>query len=101
MHTSVTRDHLSGKLGLLAAREMLCLLGVASGLSSKQIAQQDGCSPSTVDKRLLSAAFKLNTAKRAALVAKAFALGLISFVGTASPAPQRQQENLHDGVFLA
>lgn len=102
MKSVVTRGNLSGLTGLLAVREMLCLLGVASGMTSKEIAKRDGCAPATVDKRLLSASIKLNTTKRAELVTKAFALGLISFASASSPSPENHHsENEHDGVLIA
>jgi len=78
MDMSIQRGDWKGRIGLLAPRELECLLGVACGFSSKEIAKQDGCSPATVDKRLLSASCKLNTFKRAQLVAEALKRGLIA-----------------------
>lgn len=100
----VTREGFLGVIGLLAHREIMCLLGVALGLSSKQIAQQDGCSPASVDKRLVSAACKLNTHKRAHLVAEAMRRGLICISPAGNPFnsdPQRPVRDSSEGVFVA
>lgn len=78
MDMSVSRGEWKGHIGLLAQRELECLLGVACGFTSKEIAKQDGCSPATVDKRLLSASCKLQVFKRAQLVAEAMKRGLIA-----------------------
>lgn len=102
MHSMVKREGFQGFVGLLAHRELMCVLGVALGLSSKQIAKEDGCSPATVDKRLLSAACKLNTSKRAHLVAEAMRLGIISFASTNTPSPENQHhDQSHASVFIA
>jgi len=78
MDMSIQRGDWKGRIGVLAQRELECLLGVACGFSSKEIAKQDGCSPATVDKRLLSASCKLQVFKRAQLVAEAMKRGLIA-----------------------
>lgn len=63
----------------LSAREMECLLAVAAGLTTKQVARELGIAPGTVEKRLLAATTKLGVTRRAALVVEAFRQGLISF----------------------
>lgn len=78
MDMSIQRGDWKGRIGVLAQRELECLLGVACGFTSKEIAKQDGCSPATVDKRLLSASCKLQVFKRAQLVAEAMKRGLIA-----------------------
>lgn len=102
MSTIITHAGFTGLLGKgIAPREMECLLSIASGLTSKQAARALGVAPDTVNKRLLALTTKLGVTRRAALVAKAFALGLISFVGVASPTPENQRDESHDGVFIA
>lgn len=103
MTTSTITSHgFIGVLGLGAApRELECLMAVASGQSTKEVARDLGIAPDTVNKRILSLTTKLGVTRRAALVAKAFAMGLISFVGVASPTPEGQRDESHDGVFLA
>ncbi|MFK3973740.1 response regulator transcription factor [Pseudomonas sp. NPDC087358] len=88
----------------LAAREISCLLAVASGYTDKEIAQMDGLSPRSIKGRIESAMFKLGVFKRAALVAEAMRLGLISFAASApaDPDPQQDREqDRHNGVFIA
>lgn len=94
---------LTGQLGKgVAPRELQCLLAVAAGMTSKEAARELGLAPDSVDKRLLAASTKLGVTKRAALVAKAFAMGLISFSTGMLPTPQgNQQGNQHEGVFIA
>ncbi|MBM9487012.1 helix-turn-helix transcriptional regulator [Pseudomonas sp. ICBG1301] len=95
----------TGFLGRGAApRELQCLMAVASGQTSKEAARELGVSPDTVDKRLLALTTKLGVSRRAALVAKAFALGLIQSAGamTPNPGPQHQEDShQHQGVFTA
>ena len=104
MTTSTISAH--GFIGILgrgaAPRELECLMAVAAGQTTKEIAKDLGLAPDSVSKRLLSLTTKLGVVKRTQLVAKAFALGLISFASTASPSPENHNhENDHDGVFLA
>lgn len=100
---TITFAGLTGQLGKgVAPRELQCLLAVAAGMTSKEAARELGLAPDSVDKRLLAASTKLGCTKRAALVAKAFAMGLISFSGGMIPAPQRQQEQEStQGIFVA
>ena len=94
----------TGFLGRGAApRELQCLMAVASGQTSKEAARELGVSPDTVDKRLLALTTKLGVSRRAALVAKAFALGLIQSAGTITPdpGPQRQDGEQFQGTFIA
>jgi DNA-binding CsgD family transcriptional regulator len=61
-----------GHLGRgLAPRELQCLLEVARGLTSKEIARSFGISESGVEKRLGDAMLKLKVPRRTALVAEA------------------------------
>lgn len=61
-----------GHLGRgLAPRELQCLLEVARGLTSKEIAKSFGISESGVEKRIGDAMLKLKVRRRAALVAEA------------------------------
>lgn len=99
---TITFAGFTGLLGNgVAPRELQCLLAVAAGQSTKEAARCLGIAPDTVNKRILSLTTKLGVTRRAALVAKAFAMGLISFVGVASPTPENQHDESHDGVFIA
>lgn len=62
----------------LAERELECVLRIAAGKSSKEIARDFGISAGSVDKRVLSASTKLGVIKRAALVGEALRRGLIA-----------------------
>jgi DNA-binding CsgD family transcriptional regulator len=100
--STITAHGLTGFLGRGAARrELECLMAVAAGQTTKQIAKDLGLAPDSVSKRLLALTTKLGVVKRAQLVARAFALGLISFANAATPDPQQHQHAQHDGVFLA
>lgn len=103
--TTSTTINAHGMIGFLgrgaAQRELECLLEIAAGKTSKQAAKGLGCAPSTVEKAVERIFFKLRVSTRAALVAKAFAMGLISFGGVNSPTPERQRDESHDGVFIA
>jgi DNA-binding CsgD family transcriptional regulator len=99
---TITYAGFTGLLGKgVAPRELQCLLAIAAGLSSKEAARDLGVAPDTVNKRILALTTKLGVTRRAALVAKAFAMGLISFVGVANPMPEHQRDDSHDGIFLA
>lgn len=79
-------------------------MAVASGQTSKEAARDLGVSPDTVDKRLLALTTKLGVTRRAALVAKAFSLGLIQtdFAISPNPGPQQQNESEQfQGTFIA
>ena len=61
-----------GHLGRgLAPRELQCLLEVARGLTTKEIARSFGISESGVEKRIGDAMLKLKVRRRTALVAEA------------------------------
>lgn len=103
--TTINFAGFTGFLGRGAAlRELQCLMAVASGQTSKEAARVLGVSPDTVDKRLLALTTKLGVTRRAALVAKAFALGLIqaACVIAPNPGPQHQEESdQFQGTFIA
>ena len=61
----------------LSAREREVLQCVASGLSSKQCAQQLGIAPRTVERQVENLRNKLNARNKPHLVAKALAAGHI------------------------
>jgi DNA-binding CsgD family transcriptional regulator len=68
-----------GHLGRgLAPRELQCLLDVAQGFTTKEIAKHFDIAPGTVEKRLAAAMFKLDVPRRAALVAEAMRRQIIS-----------------------
>ncbi|MGA3682496.1 response regulator transcription factor [Pseudomonas graminis] len=99
---TITFAGFTGLLGKgVAPRELQCLLAVAAGQSTKETARDLGIAPDTVNKRILALTTKLGVTRRAALVAKAFAMGLISFAGVSSPTPEHQRDDSHDGVFIA
>lgn len=85
----------------LAPRELECVLAVANGKTVKEAAKILGMAPSTTAKRIASAMYKLGVNRQAALVAAAFAQGIISFAGVGSPTPEHQRDESHDGVFIA
>ncbi|MEE5042935.1 helix-turn-helix transcriptional regulator [Pseudomonas alliivorans] len=87
----------------LAPRELQCVLAVANGKTVKEAAQILGMAPSTTAKRIASAMFKLGVKRQAAMVAAAFAQGIISFACTspADPDQQHDQDKGHHGVLLA
>ncbi len=101
--STITFAGFTGSLGKgVAPRELQCLLAVAAGQSTKETARDLGIAPDTVKKRILALTTKLGVTRRAALVAKAFALGLISFASAASPSPENHHsENEHDGILIA
>ena len=100
---TITLAGFTGHLGQgVSPREMECLLSVAAGLTTKEVARDLGVAPGTVSKRLLALTTKLGVTRRAALVAKAFAMGLISLSTGMTPTPQdHQQGSEHEGVFIA
>ncbi len=101
--TSITAHGLVGLLGRGAApRELECLLAVAGGATGKEAARSLGITEDAVKKRLLSLTTKLGVNRRAALVTKAFALGLISFAAVANPNPEGHENiDRNDGVLIA
>ncbi|WP_407733060.1 response regulator transcription factor [Pseudomonas citronellolis] len=77
--TSITAHGLTGFLGKgLSLRELQCVLGIAAGRTSKELARDLDMQPATVDKRVLAATTKLGITRRAALVAEAFKRGILA-----------------------
>lgn len=104
MSTVINFGKLQGTTGLLAEQELRAALAVCAGLANKEIARVVGCSPCTVKKSIERVFYKLGVTRRAALVAKAFALGLIqtTYVISPNPGPQHQEDSDHfQGVFTA
>ncbi|WP_278439522.1 response regulator transcription factor [Pseudomonas oryzihabitans] len=62
----------------LAPRELECVMGLASGLTHKQIARDMAIAPMTVTKRVSSAMFKLGVQRAPQLVAEAMKRQIIS-----------------------
>lgn len=76
---TITIGQWKGHLGRgLAPRELECVLDVAQGMTSKQIARHFGISEGGVEKRIAAAMFKLEVPRRAALVAEAMRRKIIS-----------------------
>ncbi|MDF0733578.1 helix-turn-helix transcriptional regulator [Pseudomonas entomophila] len=76
---TITIGQWIGHLGRgLAPRELECVLDVAQGMTSKQIARHFGISEGGVEKRIAAAMFKLDVPRRAALVAEAMRRNIIS-----------------------
>lgn len=76
---TITTGTWMGHLGRgLAPRELEALLGVAQGMTAKEIARQMQIAPGTVVNRIENAMFKLGVAKRTAAVAEAMRRGVIS-----------------------
>ncbi|MEX0297262.1 response regulator transcription factor [Pseudomonas putida] len=99
--TSITLGSWTGHLGRgLALRELQCVLGIAQGLSSKEIARDLGVQPDSVKKRVLAATTKLGVIKRAQLVAVAMQKGLISPVATALALALTLHSMIGDDVAL-
>ncbi len=68
-----------GHLGRgLAPRELQCILDVAQGFTTKEIARHFGISESGVEKRIGDAMLKLGVPRRAAAVAEAMRRQIIS-----------------------
>ncbi|WP_236183288.1 response regulator transcription factor [Pseudomonas juntendi] len=68
-----------GHLGRgLAPRELECVLDIARGMTSKEIARHFGISEGGVEKRIAAAMYKLDVPRRAALVAEAMRRQIIS-----------------------
>lgn len=77
--TSITAHGFTGFLGKgLSLRELQCVLGIAAGRTSKELARDLDMQPSTVDKRVLAATTKLGITRRTALVAEAFKRGILA-----------------------
>lgn len=77
--TSITFGNWTGHLGMgLALRELQCVLGIASGQTSKELARDLGVQPESIKKRVLAASTKLGVTRRAQLVAEAMRKGVIS-----------------------
>ncbi|MHC8404332.1 LuxR C-terminal-related transcriptional regulator [Pseudomonas sp. TMB3-21] len=98
----LTLGNWTGHLGMgLAERELQCVMAIAGGGTSKEIARTLGIATATVDKRILSASTKLGVIRRAALVAEAMRRGLIAFSTGMTPSPQHHDQDSHNGVFIA
>ncbi|AZE96665.1 Phage protein [Pseudomonas orientalis] len=77
--TTLTLGNWTGHLGMgLALRELQCVLGIASGQTSKELARDLGVQPESIKKRVLAASTKLGVTRRAQLVAEAMRKGVIS-----------------------
>ncbi|WP_236170414.1 LuxR C-terminal-related transcriptional regulator [Pseudomonas parakoreensis] len=77
--TTITFGNWTGHLGMgLALRELQCVLGIASGQTSKELARDLGVQPESIKKRVLAASTKLGVTRRAQLVAEAMRKGVIS-----------------------
>lgn len=77
--TSITSGNWTGHLGMgLALRELQCVLGIAMGQTSKELARELGVQPESIKKRVLAASTKLGVTRRAQLVAEAMRKGVIS-----------------------
>ena len=77
--TSITSGNWTGHLGMgLALRELQCVLGIAMGQTSKELARDLGVQPESIKKRVLAASTKLGVTRRAQLVAEAMRKGVIS-----------------------
>lgn len=92
---------LLGTTGILATQELRAALAICTGMANKEIARELNCSPATIKKSVERIFFKLGVSNRAALVARAFAMGLISFSGGMIPTPQRQDQDQHAGILIA
>lgn len=62
----------------LSRRQVQCLVGVANGLVSKQIAREIGLSHRTVDRHIAEAMTRLNSPTRSAAVVCAVATGQLT-----------------------
>lgn len=100
---TITFAGFTGLLGKgVAPREMQCLLAIAGGATGKEAARALGMSEDGVKKRLLALTTKLGVTRRAALVAKAFAMGLIQPASAPTPNPKQQRDHdQYQGVFIA
>lgn len=77
--TTITVGTWQGFLGRgLALRELECVLGLALGKTSKQLAKDMGIEAESVKKRVLSASTKLGVRLRAQLVAEAMRRQIIA-----------------------
>ncbi|RUD97608.1 response regulator transcription factor [Pseudomonas aeruginosa] len=76
---TITAHGFTGFLGKgLSLREIQCLMGIAAGRTSKELAREMDVAPGTVDKRVLAATTKLGVTRRAALVAEAMRRGILT-----------------------
>lgn len=88
----------------LAPRELEAVLHCANNRTVKEAAKEMHISPDTVTKRLVSAKLKLGVSSIRALVLESFRRGLISFISSTAPAnpgPHHQEQDHHQGVFVA
>jgi DNA-binding CsgD family transcriptional regulator len=104
MREVISFGSLMGKTGVLATQELRAALAICSGMANKEIARELDCSPATVKKSIERIFFKFGVSNRAALVAEAFKLGVITFASNMAPdqEPQNHQpESSIPGVFVA
>lgn len=77
--TTINAHGLTGFLGKgLSLRELQCVLGIAAGRTSKELARDLDMQPATVDKRVLAATTKLGITRRTALIGEAFKRGILA-----------------------
>jgi len=103
MSAVINFGKLQGAVGILAEQELRAALAICAGLDNKEIARVVGCAPSTVKKSIERVFYKLGVTRRAALVAKAFSLGLIQVSGVIAPNPGPQHQEDRDqfqGTFI-
>lgn len=102
---TLTAGNWQGNLKMgLAPRELEATLWAAADLTVKEIGRVMGISPSTAEKRLESARFKLGAKTMRGLVMEAFKRGLIqaACVIAPNPGPQHQEESdQFQGTFIA
>ncbi|AOE63763.1 helix-turn-helix transcriptional regulator [Pseudomonas corrugata] len=101
--TTLTIGNWTGYLGMgLAERELQCVIGIAMGQTSKELARDLGIEAETVKKRVLSASTKLGVLRRAQLVAVAISRGFITLALSSTPDPQHDHnQDKHQSVFIA
>ncbi|MFK0086406.1 LuxR C-terminal-related transcriptional regulator [Pseudomonas sp. NPDC090755] len=103
---ALTFGNWTGSLGKgLAERELQCVMAIACGMTSKEVARELGVAKDTVDKRLLAASTKLGVIKRAQLVAEAMrrqiiapsAMALVALLTTHAVLGDDQTMRVHRG----
>lgn len=95
---TITIGTWTGHLGRgLAPRELECVLDIARGMTSKEIARHFGISEGGVEKRVAAAMLKLDVPRRAALVAEALRRQIISPLCIALAALIAMHSAINDG----